>query len=254
MKKNALILLIVLFVFVNRLCAEEEKLPNLAGLGVVISQSPYKGDDSSVAPVPILYWEGERFFVKGTRAGIILNRIFAGDEKMGFDLFLEPRFMGYESDDSNDLNGMEDRDWSLDLGIGYIWKMSFVEGLTFDASFAGDITSEHEGSELNLGISKLFDFKPFFFKPYIGIEWQSEDLVDHYYGVRTTEATATRVAYTADDTVNFQAKFDFYMGLSEEWLIVSRLGIDVFGDEIKDSPIVDEDYTVTGLIGLTYMF
>ena len=103
-------------------------------------------------------------------------------------------------------------------------------------------------------LAKMFDFEPFFFKPAIGIEWQSDDMVDYYYGVKPSEATSYRAAYSGDDALNIPVTLDFYMGLSEEWLLVTSFKFNFLDDEITDSSIVEEDFTFTSIIAITRMF
>ena len=39
------------------------------GLGAVYSSTPYRGADSELTPFPLVSYEGERFFLRGTRLG-----------------------------------------------------------------------------------------------------------------------------------------------------------------------------------------
>ena len=39
------------------------------GLGAVVSDSPYAGEGMRVVPVPLISYEGEKFFFQGIRAG-----------------------------------------------------------------------------------------------------------------------------------------------------------------------------------------
>ena len=79
-------------------------------------------------------------------------------------------------------------------------------------------------------------------------------MADYYYGVRSQEVTASRPAYSPNDAFNPVAGFDFYVGLSEDWLLISRMRLSFLDDEISDSPIVEDDMTQTYLIGVARMF
>ena len=229
---------------------EKKETPDMVGAAVVTYKSPYRGESVKVIGIPVIFWEQDKFFIRDFYAGYIV----AQTDELEFNVNVAPRLMGYDASETGSLNGMQDRDWSLDGGAELIWTMPQLYDTAVSLSFAGDLTSEHEGYEISMKASKRFDFEPFFIKPAISVEYQSKDLTDYYYGVRPAEATGTRPAYSADDAVNFSTSIDFYMALSEEWLLISRIKATFLDDPITDSPIVDEDTTLLGLVGLTRMF
>ena len=252
MKKISVFLILISLVIggSNTNAAEKREIPNTLGLAVAVHDSIYKGKDNTTTIVPLINWRHNRFFINGLRTGVVL----ATQDSFEFSVFLEPRLMGYDADDSTDLNGMKDRDYSLDAGMQIFWGSEYSDQWTLNTSLSTDLLSKHQGQEISLSLAKLFDYQPFFLKPCIGIAWQSSDLVDYYYGVLRQEATPTRSAYSANDAFNSLIQLDFYMGLSLDWLLISRIKFNFFGHEIRDSSIVDEDYGVTGIIGIARMF
>ncbi len=229
---------------------EITKVPNILGAGVLIYDTPYVGEGTKVTGVPIVYWEEEHFFARGMKAGAILGKM----DEYEYNIFMSPRLLGYDSSDSNALRGMQDREWSLDLGLGMVYRPESIKGSEVNLSFSHDILNEHKGYDFKLTASKLFDLKPLFIKPAIGVEWQSEELVDYYYGVRPSEARVGRPAYQGDSAVNFLTSCDFYLALSEDWLVVTSVGVWFLDSDIKKSPIVDEKQTIVGIVGITRMF
>jgi len=225
--------------------ASEDEITNMAGIAVYVYKSPYRGESIRVGGAPVIYWKKDRFFVRGSYAGVIV----AHNDELELNVHLAPRLMGYDASETGYLNGMEDREWSLDIGTELAWQIPKLDGASLSLSFVNDILGESDGREVTLSFSKMFDFKPG-----ISIEWQSEETIDHYYGVRGSEATAARPSYSPDDAMNYSVNLDFYMGLSKDWLLVSSLKFNFLDDEISDSPIVDEDYTIMGLLGITRMF
>jgi len=151
-------------------------------------------------------WENEDFFIRGNKAGKKWEGIVSE-----LDLYIAPRFMGYDDDDSDELSGMEDRDYSLDVGVQFHWKFQDLEGLSLSTSFAGDALGENEGLEATAELAYFMDFKPLFIKPSIGVQWQSENMVDYYYGVMSSEVTASRGQYSPDSAVNGKVGLDVYM-------------------------------------------
>ena len=229
---------------------EVTKVPNILGAGVLIYDTPYEGEDTRVTGVPIVWWQGEYFFARGLKAGAIIGKT----DEYEYNVFMRPRLLGYDSSDSDRLSGMEDRDWSLDMGVGMIYRPQSIKGAELDFGFSHDVLNEHEGYDFKLTASKLFDFTPFFIKPSVGIEWQSEELINYYYGVRPSEATVNRAEYTGNSALNYMAACDFYLALSEEWLVTTSVTAWFLDRDIRKSPIVNENQTIVGIVGITRMF
>jgi outer membrane protein len=167
----------------------------------------------------------------------------------------EVRFEGYEESDSRFLRGMDDREWTLELG-GSLSKTFALGKLTAD--FGADILNEHKGHELRLSYS--YDFRDMFkiqaltVTPSIGVNYRSRQLNDYYYGVRASEVIAGRPEYDAGDSTGMMAGIRINYALSENLSLMGMISFEWLGDEIKNSPIVDEDHMESFLLGLIYRF
>src|SRR5690606_9539111 len=93
------------------------------GIAAAVSDSPYAGEGARVIPVPLLSYEGERFYFRGVTAGWRLV------DTEGFELSVlgQVRFDGFDVEDLGraqlarngvDAGVLEDRDRCLDLGVG----------------------------------------------------------------------------------------------------------------------------------------
>jgi outer membrane protein len=91
-------------------------------------------------------------------------------------------------------------------------------------------------------------------RPEIGVSWQSSDLNDYYFGVDANEVRAGRAAYEADASVTPFAGVQLEYAVSKQTHVIGGLGVGRLGDEISDSPIVDEGSVAGGYLGLTYTF
>jgi len=261
MKKLVLVgIFLMLSSISNILHAEEQEVQevqeeqrdqiNLAGVGALISTSPYEGVDSHVFAVPIGVWRNEKFFIEGIKGGVI----FAESDTFRAAALVMPRLMGYSSDDAPILNGMKDRDLSLDGGVQLRWKVPYSENLSFSLNVMNDLLAEHDGHEISAEISKVFKYSFFQIVPNVGVKWLNEDIVDHYFGVTGEEITATRPQFGGHDTFNYFGNISLYMAVHPKWFIIVRAGAEILGDEIQDSPLVDEEITYNGVLGLTYRF
>lgn len=219
------------------------------GLGLVASPSPYVGVDADVFPIPVVGLRWDRFYLQGVRAGYALA---PPEGPWRVDLLTQVRFQGYEADDSPFLRGMEDRDFSLDAGVLLGWQ---GERWSSDLTLLTDVLDESGGQEAALTVARTFRFgRRLQIAPEAGVTWQSEDLVDHYYGVRPDEARPFRPAYEAGSTL------DGLVGVQGRYLFARRLSLfyflraELLGGEVEDSPIVDDDTAFTALVGLTWAF
>ncbi|HQA92060.1 MAG TPA: MipA/OmpV family protein, partial [Sedimentisphaerales bacterium] len=79
--------------------AEPRKREVFVGAGMLVSSKPYEGVDPKVYPIPMFGYEGERLYLRGVGGGY---RLF---HKGGWSLgpVLQPRFDGYDEDDSHEL-------------------------------------------------------------------------------------------------------------------------------------------------------
>ena len=217
----------------------------IIGLGVRIAPQPYKDVDARVMPVPIINAQYKRLFIEGSTVGVYLHT----DEQCKLAIVGAPRFWGYESDDSNALVGMADRDWSFDAGLRGTLA---TEWFTGELTFLGDISGEHNGQEVTFFVKRKFLDGGL--TPRVGVKWLSNNLVDHYFGVEPNEARPGRPAYEADSTVNFVAGATLAVPLGEKWAWVTDGAVQVLSEEITDSPIVEDDAILTFVTGLVYRY
>ncbi len=219
------------------------------GGGAVLSSQPYVGADTRVYPVPMFAYEGKRLYFRGIMGGYWLYTF----DGVSVGPVLRPRFDGYEEDDSSFLEGMDDREWSMDGGIGINWLTDI--GL-FGAAFTTDLFGRHDGQELDFSYTILFQWAGFDFIPSLGVKWKSDNLVDYYYGVRDNEARfdpgALRAPYEGNDAVDPYVRLAVRRKLNPRWSLLGAVQYEWLDDEITESPIVDEGYEASVLLGILY--
>jgi MipA family protein len=217
----------------------------LLGIAYLSRTDVYKGKKEDGMPIPIIRGSYKRFYLDADNLGYLLQE----NQKVSLSLIASPRFMGFEDDDSPALSGMSDRDWSLDGGFNLELKNKYFNS---KLEILSDILGRHDGIQGRITFSKKF------FRgrvvPRIGVEWQSKDLVDYYYGVRPNESRAGRPEYQGQRTINYMVGSSIRMLLKEQWVLFINLDYKFFGSQIKDSPIVDEDGKFTYILGISYRF
>jgi len=216
------------------------------GAGAMSMESPYKGVDDSVYAVPVLIFESKRFFIDSSTFGYYFND---NTEPVRWAVIGSLRSQGYEADDSSDLAGMQDRDWAFDAGVRLSWKNRIID-MCLEA--VADISGAYEGQEVRFGVSKrLFDG---FLTPKAAVKWQSDDLVDYYYGVRPNEARAGRPEYSADTCLEYVAGITMGVPLGDAWALFGDIECTFLGHEAKDSPIAADDALMRYVAGAVYRF
>ncbi|WP_158637092.1 MipA/OmpV family protein [Arenimonas daejeonensis] len=217
-------------------------------LGVLAANrdAPYVGLDEGLLFAPLVRFEGERFHIRGLRAGGNLY------ENGGFaiDSFFQVRLDGYKAKDSPFLAGMDDRDFSLDGGFAAKWSREKVG--QFDLAVTTDLLGRSYGEEVQLSYSALFRRFGWTFVPSLTLQWQDEDLIDYYFGVRDDEALPGRAAYRPGSAMTPQFLLLATHPVGKRWSVFTYLGYSWFPSEITDSPIVDQDSRATVMLGLGY--
>ncbi|MCM8800605.1 MAG: MipA/OmpV family protein [Candidatus Omnitrophica bacterium] len=242
-KKNfVLVLSFILLIYPDGFCSQKD---SFIGMGVMYQQSPYTKVDSKIYPVPIISLEYKRFFIDQTLFGFHL----IDTNKFKFSFINSVRLAGYNSDDSPNLNGMQDRKSTLEAGLRVKWNSN---PFTFTITGLTDLLDKHEGQQISVFILKEFFER--FLTLHIGISWFSDNLVNYYYGVKDSEVTSQRSVYQPDDTVNYITGLTFAVPLGRHWTLINDIQYELLGEEIKYSPLVDKNGISRFIFGIVYRF
>lgn len=229
----------------NRGSARERIEPEgfLYGFGLSVKSEIYEGYDQSEALLPIIGYRGENLSIFGPFVRYAMLQSGA----MALSIQAKPRFAGYEESDSDVFDGMDDRKPSIDFGLGVEyakndWKLE-LSGLH-------DVLSRSNGTELSIGLSKVFRHGPLFIEPGIGLSYLDSRYVDYYYGVRDSEETSFRPSYEGDDAVNKNLGITFMTPAIFSGLTRLSFEYTWYDSKISDSPLTDEDTSLS--LFLTY--
>jgi len=218
------------------------------GAGFIASPRPYVGTNARVFPIPSLSLEYKRWFFQGIRGGYS----FVKSDRFTANLFAQARFRGLEPEDSPFLTGMEERKKSMDAGLEFIYSGRPVG---FRASFLTDTLGRSKGQEVSLlAVSGVPLGRRGIILVGIGPRWLSQNRVDYYYGVRESEATPERPAYTAQATWNLDINVTAIINVSSKWSFVAILNREGLGSSIRNSPIVERSSAYGLVTSLSYSF
>ncbi|GEK10554.1 MipA/OmpV family protein [Pseudoalteromonas peptidolytica] len=217
------------------------------GAAIISQDQGYVGIGNETEFVPAVAIQYGNFSLLGPRANYKVYQT----EQFEVSLSAHLRLDGFEANDSDYFIGMEDRDMSFDAGFEMEYDTSFGE---FGFEFMHDVSSTHKGYEASVSYGVPFRFEDGRVFPYIAANFQSEDLVDYYYGVQATEALTNRAFYLGDSSTAFEVGIQSDWFLGKHHMIKADISYTSYGSEIKDSPLVDASGSAQIIFGYVYVF
>lgn len=228
------------------------------GVAAVVSDSPYAGEGTRVIPVPLLSYEGERFYFRGITAGWRL----VDTPGFEFSALARARLAGFDIDDLDSArlarNGvdaalLEDRDHGLDLGVGAEWSGAAGE---LQLELLADASDRSGGQEASLQYGYPIRLARGLLTPIAGVTWQSDDMVDYYYGTLPAEIARGVADYRPGAATIPHVGVSFFRPLGSAWSLVGSLRYSRLPDAIADSPLVDRgsDGSTSLFIGVSRGF
>ena len=219
----------------------------LWGGALGIRREIYKDFDRRVIPLPIIGYRGEKLEVFGP----FVRYEFFENDGLKFSGLMSPRFSGFDESDSDVFEGMDDREFSMDAGVGFTYEF---DDWKIELSTLHDILGRSDGNEVRAKLAKVFRTGPVFIEPAIGLSYLDSNHVDYYYGVAEDEATADRPAFEGEEAVNPTLSVSFITPVFFDGL--TRFGIQKthFDDSITDSPLTDSDAGLEYFISFSKFF
>ena len=233
--------------------AQESKQKVTIGAGPYIQTQPYKGVEPILLPSPVIFFDNSLFYVRWSRAGVY----FLGEKKenyaWGFSLTAQPRPLGYKESDSSFLKGMDERKNTLEGGVAFSGSYgdSFLEVMLLT-----DLLERYDSWLLRTELGYKYEVGKFTLYPSLLLLYQSEELNDYYYGVKSSEVDLTigRTFYKANAGLQIGAQTFINYEINDSWSTLLNLRADRLPQEVHKSPLLDETYIYSGLLSLMYTF
>lgn len=224
------------------------------GMGLRFGRSPYIGVDSlsslenenNADLMPLYLYEGEYVFFHGTRAGVHLWR-----EGLEIDAVAQYRFDRLEPEASDFYRTVDKRDQALEggLSVGRSWGSHELS-----ATALQDIQSRHNGSVFDLTYRYDLKWDRFQISPYFSMIYQSQELVDYYYGVDAHESRVDLPEYHPDEIVFARLGLNASYRLFDHWNLFANISWEELDQAVTDSPLVDEERIYMAFMGFHYEF
>ena len=223
-----------------------------SGLGVALraERSLYRGDGLRLDVLPLYLYEGEHLFLRSNRAGLK----FEPSPGRRLELFVLRRLESHPVEQiPESLAGMAPRPTESDAGLSY--EQRFDWGGSVFVEYLRDTSRTSGGTELRLGASLERSRGGLRLIPYFMLSARNARLIDYYYGVMPSEASAERPAYSAGGGVNGTAGINARYDLSTHWHLLAGLSATYWASQVRASPIVeDRPLQLAGFGGFAYEF
>lgn len=219
----------------------------------VMAKPRYPGSDEVIAvPFPLIFVG--KFFIPG------VGEVISEDDRIKrFSIYPSFNFNGKrDSSDSEDLAGLDDVDWALEVGLGMAYRHDWIRGFVeVRQGFNG-----YSGQVADFGIDFIAnptEDLQVMVGPRAG--WGSDGYMDTYFGITAAEAADLDPPYNQPydaeagfNTVGVAATASY--DLTDEFTFHLRSGWDRLIGDAADSPIVKEGSVnqFYGGAGITYEF
>lgn len=193
-------------------------------------------------------WHPENILVDSSSSNSVISTPDEGDQNT-----IEPS-EDYQKSVVN-INEVSDRDWAIDAGIQLNW---FINKTT-DAklNILHDINNVYNGFNGQLALTKrvtLVALPSTLMSFSLGANWNSESLVDYYYGISKQRDPKAKVGYQGKQSINPYLRFALKHQLSEHWRVRVQVKRVFLATGTTNSPLVKEDHVNTFFAGVTYDF
>jgi len=144
---------------------------------------------------------------------------------------------------------LDDRDASVMASLVY-------QTGPFEMKFSQDVSNQHKGFSLGLGVKNTYDLAPFEVELGAGFAYQDKNLSHHLYGVSQSESDSTSgdiAAYDASSSQILEVSVAVNYAITQK----AKLGFEIGRSDyfaIDDSPIVEVDHTLGSKVSFIYMF
>jgi len=221
------------------------------GVATSTEQNPYVGAKNSTIVFPYLTSFRDSAFTDDwfmIRDGGLGARWVS---KAGWELGAMARVqtLGLGNRESDDLLGVSDRKWAIEMGPTIGWR-GWPVHINWTTYF--EPTDRLTGSISQLVLSWPIEWSQGYVVPSVEATHQTSEYANYYFSVTEAEATAVRPAYESGAATNTAFRLRWGYALSEKWLLSGRVGVEVLDSEITDSPIVDRNRIWSATIGLAY--
>lgn len=226
----------------------ESKLTLGAGVGIV--EHPYKQYDHDLYPVPVINYEGDNFWFRGLGGGYYLWN--DGTDQLSVMGYWSPMYFKPGDSDNSQLRKLDKRKSTVMAGVSWMHHTQYGSLRTV---LSGDILDNSNGVVWDTAWVYRYTNGGLTLTPGIGVEWNSENQNQYYYGVSHHEAAKSGLrSYDPSNSWNPYLELTANYRFANSWSVYGTARYTRLSDEITDSPMVDKSWTGLLSTGVTYTF
>lgn len=224
--------------------ADEHELQ--IGLAGVTSTSVYLGGSSQSRVFPAIDYQYKRFYFQAGDLGFNLvdNNDWEVDLGLGVNLAGD-----VDRGDSRLLASLPELSFPVNAFVSAQYKTGI--GL-FKIKYHHEINNKHDGHSTSLSYSAPIRQGAWLIMPQLSFEMHSQEVVNYFYGIGPGDVTTTLPAYQADSVNNWQLSVLGLRPINDRWSFIGNVQNEFYGDEISNSPMVDDDQRLSVFIGFLY--
>ncbi|CAK4073684.1 MipA/OmpV family protein [Vibrio sp. 16] len=196
-------------------------------------------DEAGISAEPNVFYNGQYGFIDGSLINVSVLPYFGLSGNWRF---------AQVSDDFDDIpSGIDNRDGNGELGFT-------VGTVGARLTYLHDVTSEHNGYEVQLHLGRTLDlpFNDITLTPYIEVDYLDKKLSRHLYSISADESRLSGLdEYDSGSSWVYQAGLISIYNLSENWLGLAKLELE---HHDSDSPLIQRDLGWSASLGVTYKF
>ena len=216
------------------------------GLAGVTVESIYVGGDRQNQAFPAVDYAYKNFYFQAGDIGFH----FFENENWELDIGIGANLAGdVDRGDSELLEDLPELSLPVNAFLSAQYKSSI--GL-FEVSYEEEINNKHNGNSASFSYAVPFPVGKWLLLPRLEANYFSEEAVNYFYGVEPEFALAGRPAYSADSEIVMGASVFALRRINDKFSVFANLNYQDFGDEISNSPIVEEDSAVSLFAGFLY--
>ncbi|MFK7729993.1 MAG: MipA/OmpV family protein [Pseudomonadales bacterium] len=223
----------------------------ILGASTVVVNNIYADEDGLGFLFPNLVYNGDRFFLKN--GSLNLHAAQLNDFSFGLTLGVDAGFLSDDDEyrDNTKLAGLIERDEIL---VGGVYINHTTDQGRLNLTMLGDLGEDRDGYEATLSYTFDLKYGNWNVNPVVGVNWLSDNNVNHAFGVSASEATATRAVYEGGSATNLFAGVRARRAINEHWDLELKTGVSKLGSSIGDSTIVDDDEVYHAGVSVNYNF
>ncbi|MFD1621134.1 MipA/OmpV family protein [Thalassotalea marina] len=244
--------------------------------GGVITNPLHGGKNIPLIVLPYIHYYGENFFIENNVLGyssyqsdtLVISAISQLNKENLYFRDWQPEhlftpfsgadhWIGPSTEETKRIskNDISKRKWAIDGGLQINWFVSPQSEIKF--KLLHDLNNVYKGlnSSLSFHHNVSFDSTPKLrARVGVGIDWQSQNLSQYYYGLNEKDAISHSQLYRAHSGFNPFVSISANYELAKRWQLQGTIKHQWLGSHIAKSPLMQDDQVSSAFIGVVYAF